>query len=124
MTPKEISAANLKALRAHARLTQTEFAELHNSTQKKLWGYEKGSFAPATDLVLSLSRTYGFDPEMLSTVVFKIDASGKITNLPKRSSEIRKLKDEVKTMMNDMNGLVKRLGEMHKRLQMLENKGK
>lgn len=123
MEPKDISAANIKKLREHARLTQTEFAELHDCTQKRLWGYEKGKFFPSTEFLLSVSRQYGFEPEMLYKIIFKLDAAGKITNLPKSSNDIREVKEEVKSLMTDLNGMIKRLEELHKRLQILETKG-
>lgn len=124
---KEISAYNITILRSQSRLTQTEFGELFHSNQKAIWTYEKGSTFPGQAFTLALSKAYGFDPEALTTIKFKLDRSGTITNIPKSRNELQEIKHELTSIITETEAQHKiitgRLKKLREHLQMLESKG-
>jgi transcriptional regulator with XRE-family HTH domain len=121
----KIAAANITALRKDSKLTQTEFGELHKSNQKAIWTYEKGKAGPGKNFLMSLSRAYSFDPELLFSLKFKV-AGGKITNIPKVKSEINLLKVELIKTIDELDSayksFTKRIDGIKQQLQKLENK--
>lgn len=121
-----IAAANVQALRVNSGLTQSEFGELHQSNQKAVWTYENGKAGPGQAFLLSMSRKYGFDPELIFTLKFKVSSDGKITNIPKTRSEIQLLKFELANTMDEFNesmkAFTKKMASIQQRLQKIENK--
>ncbi len=128
MTPsKEISSDNILFLRTFERLNQSEFGEKYASNVKSLSTYELGKIFPSQEFTLALSRAYGFDPEALTTIRFKINHNGEITNLPKSKNELQEIKNEITSIITETEAQHKiitgRLKKLREHLQMLESKG-
>lgn len=124
---KETSAYNIRLLRDKSKLTQSEFGELFESHQKSIWTYESGATWPSQAFTLALSKAYGFDPEALTTIKFKLDSTGTITNIPKAENQIQNIKNEIISIMAESEEqhkkIINRLQKLREQLQALESKG-
>lgn len=122
----KISSANIKAFREASGLTQKEFAQLHGTNQKVQWTYEQGKSLPSSSYTLSLSRKYGFDPELLASLKFRFSKDGRILNIPKKRDELSSLKSELTVVLNEFDeytrGFISKISAIKERIQTLENK--
>jgi transcriptional regulator with XRE-family HTH domain len=64
-------AANIKYLRTHSGLNQTEFAKLFNLTRGKVDSYERSVAKPSTKTIHAIAKHYGLTVELLNTKSIK-----------------------------------------------------
>jgi len=122
----KISSANIKGLRERSGLTQKEFSALHGTNQKVQWTYEQGKSLPSSSYTLSLSRKYGFDPELLSSLKFRFSKDGRILNIPKKKDELSELKIELTELLEEFDiytrSFIGKINTIKERIQTLESK--
>lgn len=107
----KVLSQNLKTLYQASNLSQKEFGERFGSNQKNIWAYLNNGTEPNGTFLLKLCQYYGFDINYLTTVKITVNTAGNITNLPKHSSRLKRLKKRAQDLKQEHKQFSERIAE-------------